>query len=57
MIHSVSYFAIFIFNSVRFLSHYETRDGYYSMLSYVRVSFLSKLIPNLYFKLNQEKEI
>ena len=24
----------------RFLSHYETRDGYYSMLSYVRVSFL-----------------
>ena len=24
----------------RFLSHYETREGYYSMLSYVRVSFL-----------------
>jgi len=23
---------------VRFLSHYETRDGYYSMLSYVRLS-------------------
>ena len=39
MIHS----ATFLFDSVRFLSHYETRDGYYSMLSYVRVSFLACL--------------